>query len=407
MADENVTPQAENSQENARRTLKLRPATTNPAGTPLADPMHGETDTSNLDVLDDTQTRKTIKIKPLNPVAPQVNIGGLPKTSGATPLAGTQTRKTVVLKPQGVQSITPAGDGETQTRKAVVLSPQSGASPISGTQTRKTVVLSPQSAPQGATPISGTQTRKTVVLSPQSAPQGATPISGTQTRKTVVLKPVASKPVAETPVAAAAPAAEPVPDTAPVAVVPETPAVAPADNSDETVTRKATVIADDDQTVKITRPKFSKPVMADPNKTIKLNSLSKPATKAAPAPAAPAAAPAAPEAPAVDQDQKEVPMSSKPTEVLPPTQELKTDTADIAANIPPPPPAVITGDINDFPTDISKVSGNKPSVFYTVIAAISLILIIASAAITLTQYLDYNHKIDVYNFVPGLPHANK
>ena len=384
MADENVTPQAENSQENARRTLKLRPATTNPAGTPLADPMHGETDTSNLDVLDDTQTRKTIKIKPLNPVAPQVNIGGLPKTSGATPLAGTQTRKTVVLKPQGVQSITPAGDGETQTRKAVVLSPQSGASPISGTQTRKTVVLSPQSAPQGATPISGTQTRKTVVL-----------------------KPVASKPVAETPVAAAAPAAEPVPDTAPVAVVPETPAVAPADNSDETVTRKATVIADDDQTVKITRPKFSKPVMADPNKTIKLNSLSKPATKAAPAPAAPAAAPAAPEAPAVDQDQKEVPMSSKPTEVLPPTQELKTDTADIAANIPPPPPAVITGDINDFPTDISKVSGNKPSVFYTVIAAISLILIIASAAITLTQYLDYNHKIDVYNFVPGLPHANK
>ena len=98
MADENLNPQNENIQEgDARRTLKLRPSTTTPAGSQLADPMHGETDTSNLDVLDDTQTRKTIKIKPLTPTAPQINIGALPQSPGATPLSGTQTRKTVVL----------------------------------------------------------------------------------------------------------------------------------------------------------------------------------------------------------------------------------------------------------------------------------------------------------------------
>jgi hypothetical protein len=55
----------------------------------LNDPMHGATDTSNLDVLDDTKTRKTIKIKPLNPVAPQVNIGAIPKSPGMIPLSGT------------------------------------------------------------------------------------------------------------------------------------------------------------------------------------------------------------------------------------------------------------------------------------------------------------------------------
>ena len=364
MADENVTPQSETPQGEARRTLKLRPATANPAGTSLADPMRGDTDTSNLDVLDDTQTRKTIKIKPLNPTTPQVNIGTLPKTPGATPLSGTQTRKTVVLKPQ--------------------------------------------SAVQGATPLSGTQTRKAVVLKPQSAAQGATPLSGTQTRKTVVLSPVSKPQTPEIPPAAPAPA----------------PAVAPANETDDTVTRKATVIApaDDDKTVKISRPQLSKPAV-DPKRTVKLGALATPAAPAAPAaavPPAPAAKPAVPPAPAAKPAAAVPPApAAKPVAAIPPAS-AKEESIEVApkAAVPPPPPVMTAPEndkedsspksmLDDLETPVKDTAENKPSIFYTVIAAISLIMIIATAAFTAAQYLDYNHKVLIYDYVPGLPHAGK
>ena len=395
MADENLNPQNENIQEgDARRTLKLRPSTTTPAGSQLADPMHGETDTSNLDVLDDTQTRKTIKIKPLTPTAPQINIGALPQSPGATPLSGTQTRKTVVLKPQAV----------------------AGATPLSGTQTRKAVVISPAATP-GATPLSGTQTRKAVVISPAAA-QGATPLSGTQTRKTVVLKP-AAKPTFAVPETAAAPAPAAAPanemdDTVTrkaTVIAPVTPApAAPASDMDDTVTRKATVIAvpetEDDKTVKITRPKLNKPAI-DPKRTVKLDTVAPavtapapvPAPAAAPAPAAPVAAPAPAPAPApvaapapVEEEKVEEP-------VVPEAPVLS------AADIPEPPKNL--GDMADLAIEPKAEEAQKPSIFYTVVAAITLLMVIAASAFAVAQYLDYNHKVDIYSYIPGLPHANK
>ena len=380
MADENLNPQNENIQEgDARRTLKLRPSTTTPAGSQLADPMHGETDTSNLDVLDDTQTRKTIKIKPLTPSAPQINIGALPQAPGATPLSGTQTRKTVVLKPQSVP----------------------GATPLSGTQTRKAVVISPAAA-QGATPLSGTQTRKTVVLKPAARPTFAVPeaaaapaapaqaseMDDTVTRKATVISPVAPAPA---------------------------PAAKPASDMDDTVTRKATVIAvpeaEDDKTVKITRPKLNKPAI-DPKRTVKLDTVAPTVTAPAPAPApAPVAAPTPAPAPAPVAAPAPAPAPA-PVAAPAPAVEEKVEEPVIpeapvlpASEIPEPPKNL--GDMADLAIEPKAEDAQKPSIFYTVVAAITLLMVIAASAFAVAQYLDYNHKVDIYSYIPGLPHANK
>ena len=381
MADENTIPQVENEQVDARRTLKLRPAATNPAGSQLADPMHGDTDTSNLDVLDDTQTRKTIKIKPLNPTAPQINIGALQQTPAATPLSGTQTRKTVVLK-------------------------------------------SPAAA--GTTPISGTQTRKSVVISPAAA--GTTPISGTQTRRTVVLKPAVKPTVPDAENAAPA-----TPATPATPAVPEAPAS--TGDIDDTVTRKAAVIdtpaPEDEKTVKITRPKFAKPAPVDPKRTVKLGTVAIPSPVSAPAPAeepapeqttetAPVPVPAIESTPA---EQEETPTAapipeetesaippvppilqhsatqSAVTEVLPPTM---AEGVDLPPETIPEPPH---GELNIFPD--TELTDDKPSVLYLVLAILALILLIAGAAFTAAQYLDFDHAVDIYKFIPGLPQAGK
>ena len=434
MADENNTPQVENAQGAARRTLKLRPAATNPAGSQLADPMHGDTDTSNLDVLDDTQTRKTIKIKPLNPTAPQINISSLPQTPGATPLTGTQTRKTVVLKGQASGAGATPLTG-TQTRKAVVLSPGAGATPLTGTQTRKAVVLSPGA---GATPLTGTQTRKTVVLKPAAKP--SVPVAAPAPE-------AAEKPAEEAPAAVPAadlddtvtrkatvveaPAAAPVVDLDDTvtrkATVVEAPAAAPAADADDTMTRKATVMAvpeiEEEKTVKITRPKFVKPAPVDPKRTVKLDTVAAPVPPV-PAPAAapvkevepePAAepeqiTPAVPEppvpAPAIPEPPvlKHTAAQSELTEILPET--AVEDAESGSQGIPVPPPVYSASEQYGMELD-SAVSAEKPSVLYLVLAAVSLLLLIACAAFTAPQYLDFNHEVDIYQFIPGLPQAGK
>ena len=380
MADENVVPQVETGDDNARRTLKLRPSNVNPAGTPLVDPMRGETDTSNLDVLDDTQTRKTIKIKPLNPTTPQVNIGGLPKTPGATPLSGTQTRKAVVIKPQAVP---------------------------------------------GATPLSGTQTRKAVVIAPQAAP-GATPLSGTQTRKTVVLKPMAQTPVIN-PVAPATPATPAAPAEP---AVPQVPGTAPANEMDDTVTRKATVIAtppaDDDQTVKISRPKLSKPAAVDPKRTVKLGTVNAPkqVTPAAvpPAPVKPVSMPETDAAKEEEAPKAEIPqqieMPAAKEAVPPPAvepvkapkaeeEEIKEEETAKAAD-DDVAVAPLDNDITDLPTiELEESDSGKPGLLYTILSAVAVILLLGAVAFTTAQYLDFNCDVDIYKYIPGLPSAGK
>ena len=114
-----------------RKTVRLHPAKAPEliSQERLADPLGArDTDTSNLEILDDTQTRRTVKIKPISPAG-----------SSAVKLpidADTNTRKTVVLRPQA------GTDGaNTNTRKTVMLRPTSGEG--ENTNTRKTVMLRP------------------------------------------------------------------------------------------------------------------------------------------------------------------------------------------------------------------------------------------------------------------------
>ena len=48
---------------------------------------------------------------------------------------------------------------------------------------------------------------------------------------------------------------------------------------------------------------------------------------------------------------------------------------------------------------------NSASPVYLVLGIITLILLLGVTAFTLTQYLDFEQKIQIYEHVPGLPHA--
>lgn len=235
MADQdlnnNAAPEVGGNDTKTRKTVRLTPSVApvsglklpgkdTAAGTTIADPLaNRDTDTGNLEVLDDTQTRRTVKLKPLRPAG--ANTPGL-DLSGEN----TNTRKSVVLKPA-----------------SAVPGPVDGGN----TNTRKTVVLKPASAP--SVPLSGsedTQTRKTVVLKPASGVN--IPLN----------KPAAEPAPAPAPAEEPAPAAEPAPAPAPAPVDDATqvntkikPAVAPG-ISIEPVAAPADL--NDDRTVKIQRP---------------------------------------------------------------------------------------------------------------------------------------------------------
>ena len=193
-----------------RKTVRLKsPSVTPssiklPAAAPITDPMTGrDTDTGNLDVLADTQTRRTVKLKPLAPQKAantpiKLQGAGVTTTTTVTPIPAsgmdTQTRKTVVLKPAAPAGIQLDG-ANTQTRKTVVLRPS--VAPASGlhvtpsapaadaedTTTRKTVALHPSTAaPSG------------LKITPAPAAAAAGEEDDTRTRKTVVLKPSAATP---------------------------------------------------------------------------------------------------------------------------------------------------------------------------------------------------------------------
>ena len=107
MSEENKLPEVVDAQDTrTRKTVKLRTAASPiPRNIPIGDPAPGKaTDTGNLEILEDTQTRKTLKLKPMMPGAtagPKLNLGGGEDTN---------TRKTVILRPSATTppSITPA-----------------------------------------------------------------------------------------------------------------------------------------------------------------------------------------------------------------------------------------------------------------------------------------------------------
>lgn len=63
MSEENKLPSAVDAQDTrTRKTVKLRSAAPITQDFPVSDPLTSrDTDTGNLEILDDTQTRKTLK----------------------------------------------------------------------------------------------------------------------------------------------------------------------------------------------------------------------------------------------------------------------------------------------------------------------------------------------------------
>ena len=193
MADQdlnnNAAPETGGESTKTRKTVRLAPSITPASGlklpdkndaSTLADPLaNRDTDTGNLEVLDNTQTRRTVKLKPLRPQ------GGVPGID----LSGdnTNTGKSVVLKP--ANELPAADAGNTNTRKSVVLKPANAVPAADGnnTNTRKSVVLKPA----GGVPAAdgNTNTRRTVVLKPAGAV--AAP-EADNAPKTVSLKPASA-----------------------------------------------------------------------------------------------------------------------------------------------------------------------------------------------------------------------
>lgn len=399
-----------------RKTVRLKsPSVTPssiklPAAAPITDPMTGrDTDTGNLDVLADTQTRRTVKLKPLAPQKAantpiKLQGAGVTTTTTVTPIPAsgmdTQTRKTVVLKPAAPAGIQLDG-ANTQTRKTVVLRPS--VAPASGLH------VTPSAPAAGA---EDTTTRKTVALHPSTAapsglkitPAPAAAAAGeeddTRTRKTVVLKPSAATPAGlkiekedmddatiriqrpprkepATPAAApAAPAAQKqTVELSAEALVPEegaprqtvelpAEALVPENEIQKTMELDTSDLVDEKATVKLAPPKHPVPPPVPPvKKTGKVETEEPekaPETEGAEAPAEETAAAPAEEAAAAGKKQKKVKA---------------------------PRPA--------YSADV-----RRPSAAYLVMAAITLILMIGTATLTTVQYLNLcqNQNIEL----PGL-----
>ncbi len=313
----NASADAENTQ--TRKTVKLKapvapiPSGMNPGASkssPIADPLSGrDTDTGNLDVLSDTQTRKTIKLKPVMPVSEKHPINIDAAKQAAAPAA---------------------------------------ASSATGTQTRKVVMLKP--TPARHTPVDPTLAAKqTVVLNP---PEESSDDETVKVQKVAPAKPAASIQTAIS-----------------------------ADNDETVKVQKVDAPAkpgasieaamDEDNTVKMQRPAPVAPQAATEKPTVR---MARPAVvKAAPAPApapAPAAAEPAKEADgglALKKDDKE---KSMPQSALDQMEELGLSDG----------------------VKFKKKSVHAPSPVYTVLAVLTLLLLIATAVITSVQYLNIHES---------------
>ena len=409
-----------------RKTVRLHPAGVTPPRIPregIADPLSSrDTDTSNLEILEDTQTRRTVKIKPL---APPTSTGSI-----KLPIDGedTNTRRTVVLKPMGGAG----SEGEnTNTRRTVVLRPQTNAG--EDTNTRRTVVLKPaENVEKPVVPAVEVSDETVAVPKPAATPAVPVPINP-------------------------APAAEVSDET--VAVPKPKPAVTPG------VELGGAAAEEDDRTVKVKRPVAPprigprpmgapmpkggigglprpgvpgvKPAApATPAKpaapavdsestkeTVKLPQPPRPSVAAKPAPAAPAPAakpapvsaapaPAAKPAPAV------APVSSQPLNAESSSKpESAAEEADDEITLAPSSKnkgesaqVVETGTEEKKKSTVTSSRAAQPgdnsaSPLYLVLGIITAVLMLAVTVLTLTQYLDLEHKVQIYEHVPALPQA--
>lgn len=386
-----------------RKTVRLKSPTVTPssiklpAAAPIADPLTGrDTDTGNLDVLADTQTRRTVKLKPLAPQKAantpiKLQGTGVTTTTTVTPVSpsgeNTQTRKTVMLKPAAPVGINLDG-ANTSSRKTVVLRPS--VAPVSGvnvvpaaapapaegddTTTRKTVALHPSVAP-----VSG------VKIAPAAPAPAETPMEedDTRTRKTVTLKPSAVTPaglkiekedaddatirIQRPPHKAVTPAAPVVPPVQKRTVELDSSALVPENEVQKTMELDTSDLVDEKATVKLSRP--VPPV---------------PPAKQAAAPAAPEPKQAEPEGKTEEPEEK----VAEPEEKTEEPAAAAAASADTVEKKKVKPPRV------DLPVD------SRPSLAYLVMAAITLILLIGTATLTTVQYLNLCQDQNIE--LPGL-----
>lgn len=406
MADQDKAMNAADSGENTqtRKTVKLKMPTapvtaqmTPPpaANAPIADPLNGrDTDTGNLDVLSDTQTRKTVKLKPIAPLAEKrpVNIPGIatppaPSPTAETAAGATHTRKVVMLKPTALKN-TPVNPAPT-------------AAPG-----KQTMVLPNTPKPAAAAP--GKQTMVLPGTQP-AAPAADEDVDTVQVAR--VGAPVKPNIAIESPddntikmhaVGAAVPAA----------------AEGPEDNTVRMPAMPHPAEASEDNTVKLARPGKTAPAPAVPRAanvqapdedkaTVKLARPAMP-TPAAPAPAPTAAAPAPAPAPVAPAPAPVAPAAATPAPVAEPPAEApaaekpkKLSLAKKGDDTTAAPPRVAAemeklgltdGAIKD---STLAPAAQSNSTLYTALAAITLLLLIASATLTTVQYLKFDQGIQI------------
>ena len=454
MSDENINasstkmPSADLSgmDTKTRKTVRLGVAQqglTPNTETVISDPLSGrDTDTSNLEILDDTQTRRTVKIKPIaattrNTVKLNVDEGA----TGAAPASAedTQTRKTLVLKP--LSSVT--------TPQITPAAPAASNADATGTMRLKkpiprpmaTQTLQPSASGAEATqtlpPAPAPGTEKTITLTAPSAARKTVEAvndgDDTSTRKADVKKPEPQTITLTPPTAAPAEAVNDGDDTTTRKAVAVTPAAATAGN--------------DDQTMKLARPQRpaipprpTVPGAAPAGTASKIPSL-KPVPGKPAVPTAPAAktvavpgtqtlqpAPAAggektvtlgPGATPTVSGEKTVtlapgatpaPAPEKKTDddlVLAPSMKEKKAAEEKKAEEADPKAYLAAKKAAEKAMKAAKAGENKPSAFYFVIALLTILAVAVCVLYTTVHYLDFEQKVKIYDKVSFVPLMDK
>lgn len=411
-----------------RKTVRLKPSVATPTtiklppvggSVPLADPLTGrDTDTGNLEVLADTQTRRTVKLKPIAPQPPRpapqpIAIEpGAAAPGAAAPVgdgANTQTRRTVVLRP----SVAPASainvDGQnTQTRKTVVLRP---------TAVPASVPVEPGAAPAPAADDMNSDTIKVsrpIRPAIKPAPAAAPVAPAGDSKQTVMLEPGALQP--------GAPADDMNSDTIKVGrVKPETPGKPVLNLNKNTVALDPSALSDapaapptsnvdGDATIRIQRP-VRKPMV--PPKPVASKATME--LKKEEAPAAPPQENKAPsqvkEAPVQEQKgpslAKETPVQEKKVPSLTKEEEIGFAGQKPMQEGGAVTEGAVTEGAGEMETsEAGEVVGNetvtaRPSVLYTILAAVTLLMVAATAVISTVQYLNLYQGTEIT--LPGLP----
>ena len=410
MSEENTLPAGDAQDTRTRKTVKLRAAAAPISqDIPVSDPLTSrDTDTGNLEILDDTQTRKTLKLKPMSPGntgAPRLNL---------------------------------SGDGDTQTRKTVLLRPSASAA--------SAPVVSAAAPGKAASPIPATVR---LDASEVAAALEETTVGDDQTR--AVPKP------------AAAPSGVKLPGAPQLAPKPAAPANVENDDQTRSVPKPAaapsgvTLPAEEseDQTVKMKRPPrltpppapgapALRPPVAGGNVRATVKLASPPASAgtaavpaAAPAPKPPTAAPAPkpPTAAPAPKPPTAAPAPKPPTAAPAPTAVLEAVPAEPApaakaAETPEPPKgggeeislapskreqkAAENSEENAAGSSAAKAavkskvetdSSNAPSLFYLILAVATLLFVACAAVITSVHYLYFEQQMDYREVISVLPNA--